>query len=73
MVGRGGYRAQNAWRQKAWKEERDKEKANNMTQKVRRGAALPPKLAARSEKKMAKVCKQPPSHRDFANAPPTMK
>ena len=32
----GGYRARNAWGRNAWKEEKDREKANRVAQQVRR-------------------------------------
>ena len=39
-----GYRARNAWRRNAWKE--DREKAKRVAQQVRRAAALTAELAA---------------------------
>ena len=36
----GRYRARRAWRRTAWKEEKDKERANKVAQQVRRAAAL---------------------------------
>ena len=44
---------------KAWTDERDKGKANKVAQQVRR-AALAAELAAQSDKKVNKVCEQPP-------------
>ena len=44
----GGYRAQRAWGQNAWRQERDKEKANRVAQQVRRAAAQTAQLAAQS-------------------------
>ena len=60
----GGYRARNAWGRNAWKEEKDREKANRVAQQVRRAAALTAELAAQSEKKVAVVCDHPPGLRD---------
>ena len=51
----GGHRARNAWGRNAWKEEKDREKANRVSQQVRRAAALTAELAAQSEKKVAVV------------------
>ena len=62
----GGYRARRAWGQDVWKQERDKEKANRVAQQVRRAAALTAELAARSEKKTAAVCDQPPGLDELA-------
>ena len=56
----GRYRARRAWGRDAWRQERDKEKANRVAQQVRRPAALTAELAAQSEKKTAAVCDQPP-------------
>ena len=50
----GGYRARNAWGRNAWKQERDREKANRVAQQVRRAAALTAELAAQSVRKVAK-------------------
>ena len=55
----GGYRARNAWGRNAWKEEKDREKAN----RVARQAALTAELVAHSEKKVAVVCDHPPGLR----------
>ena len=52
----GGYNA--------WKEEKDREKANRVAQQVRRAAALTAELAAQSEKKVAVVCDHPRGLRD---------
>ena len=52
----GRYRAPRAWGRNAWKEERDKEKANRSAQQVRRAAALSAELAAQSENKVSAVC-----------------
>ena len=60
----GGYRARNAWGRNAWKEEKDREKANRVAQQVRRAAALTAELAAQSDKKVAVVCDHPPGLRD---------
>ena len=51
----GGYRARRAWGRDAWREQRDKEKANRVAQQVRRAAALTAELAVQSEKKTAAV------------------
>ena len=61
---RGGYRARNACGRNAWKEENDREKANRVTQQVRRAAALTAELAAQSEKKVAVAYGHPPGLRD---------
>ena len=55
----GRYRARRAWGRDAWREQRDKERANLVAQQVRRAAALTAELAAQSEKKTAAVCDQP--------------
>ena len=60
----GGYRARKAWGQTAWKEEKDRERANSVAQQVRRAAALTAELAARSEEKVAMVCDHPPGLHD---------
>ena len=67
----GGFRARNAWRRNAWKEETDKDKANRVAQQVRRAAALTSELAAESEKKVAAVCDHPPGLRDEPAEPTT--
>ena len=36
----GGYRARKAWGQRAWREEKDRERASRAAQQVRRAAAL---------------------------------
>ena len=56
----GGYRARKAWGQKAWKEEKDRERASRAAQQVRRAATLTAELAAQSESKVFEVCSQPP-------------
>ena len=60
----GGYTARNAWGRNAWKEEKDREKANRVAQQVRRAAALTAEVAAQSEKKVAAVCDHLPGLRD---------
>ena len=60
----GGYRARNAWGRSAWKEKKDREKANRVAQQVKRAAALTAELAAQSEKKVSVVCDHPPGLRD---------
>ena len=62
----GVYRARRAWRQDAWKAEKDKERANKVAQQVRRAAALTAELAVQSEKKTAAVCDQPPGLDELA-------
>ena len=42
----GGYRARKAWGQRAWKEEKDRERASRAAQQVRRAATLTAELAA---------------------------
>ena len=56
----GEYRARKAWGQRAWKEEKDRERASRAAQQVRRAATLTAELAARSESKVFEVCSQPP-------------
>ena len=56
----GGYRARKAWGQRAWKEEKDRERASRAAQQVRRAAALTAELAAQSESKVFEVCSHPP-------------
>ena len=51
----GGYRARNGWGRNAWKEEKDRGKANRVAQQVRRAAALTAELATQSEEKVAVV------------------
>ena len=58
------YRARNAWGRNAWKEEKDREKANRVAQQVRRAAVLTAEVAAQTEKKVAVVCDHPPGLRD---------
>ena len=60
----GGYRARRACGRNAWKEEKDREKADGVAQQVKRAAALTAELAAQSEKKVAVVCDHPPGLRD---------
>ena len=62
----GGYRARRAWGRDTWKAERDKEKANEVAQQVKRAAALTAELVAQSEKKIAAVCDQPPGLDELA-------
>ena len=62
----GGYRARRAWGRDAWREQRDKEKANRVAQQVRRAAALTAELAVQSKKKTAAVCDQPPGLDELA-------
>ena len=64
LVLRGGYRAQKAWGQRAWKEEKDRERASRPAQQVRRAAALTTELAAQSESKVFEVCSHPPGLSD---------
>ena len=59
-----GHRARNSWGRNAWKEEKDREKANRVAQQVRRAAALTAELAAPSEKKVAAACDHPPGLRE---------
>ena len=60
----GAYRARRAWGQTAWREERDRGRANRVAQQVRRAAALTAELAAQSEEKVAVVCDHPPGLHD---------
>ena len=60
----GGYRARKAWGQRAWKEEKDKERASRAVQQVRRAAALTAELAVQSENKVFEVCSHPPGLSD---------
>ena len=62
----GGYRARKAWGQRAWKEEKDIERASRAAQQVRRAAALTAELAAQSESKVFEVCSHPPGLSDEA-------
>ena len=55
----GGYRARKAWGQRAWREEKDRERASRAAQQVRRAAALMAELAAQSESKVFEVCSHP--------------
>ena len=50
-----GYRARKTWGQNAWRQEKDKEKANRVAQQVRRAAELTAELAGQSEKKVSGV------------------
>ena len=56
----GGYRARKAWGQRAWKEEKDRERASRAAQQVRRAATLTAELAIQSENKVFDVCSHPP-------------
>ena len=60
----GGYRARKAWGQRAWKEEKDRERASRAVQQVRRAAALTAELAVQSENKVFDVCSHPPGLSD---------
>ena len=60
----GGYRARKAWGQRAWREEKDRERASRAAQQVRRAAALTAELAAQSESKVFEVCSHPPGLSD---------
>ena len=62
----GGYRARKAWGQRAWKEEKDRERASRAAQQVRRAAALTAELAVQSENKVFEVCSHPPGLSDEA-------
>ena len=62
----GGYRARKAWGQRAWKEEKDRERASRAAQQVRRAAALTAELAVQSENKVFDVCSHPPGLSDEA-------
>ena len=62
----GGYRARRAWGRNAWRQEKEREKANRVAQQVRRAAALTAELAVQSEKKTAAVCDQPPGLDELA-------
>ena len=63
-------RAQGGYQRTAWKEERDKERASIVAQKVRRAAALTAELAAKSE--VSEVCSHAPGlHDEPATAAPT--
>ena len=64
----GGYRARKVWGQRAWKEEKDRERASRAAQQVRRAAALTAELAAQSESKVFEVCSHPPGLSDEAVA-----
>ena len=57
---KGGYRARKAWGLKAWREEKDRERASRAAQQVRRAATLTAELAAQSESRVFEVCSQPP-------------
>ena len=63
----GGYRVRNAWGRNAWKEEKDKEKANRVAQQVKRAAALTAELAAQSGKSPRCAITRP----DFATSLPS--
>ena len=60
----GGYRARKAWGQRAWREEKDRERASRAAQQVRRAAALTAELAVQSENKVFDVCSHPPGLSD---------
>ena len=62
----GGYRACKAWGQRAWKEEKDRERASRAAQQVRRAAALTAELAVQSENKVFEECSHPPGLSDEA-------
>ena len=64
----GGYRARKAWGQRAWKEEKDRERASRAAQQVRRAATLTAELAAQSKNKVFEVCSQPPGLHDEPTA-----
>ena len=49
----GRYRARKAWGQRAWKEEKDRERASRAAQQVRRAATLTAELAAQSDEAVA--------------------
>ena len=66
LVLKGGYRARKAWSQRAWKEEKDRERASRAAQQVRRAAALTAELAVQSENKVFDVCSHPPGLSDEA-------
>ena len=50
--------------QRAWKEEKDRERASRAAQQVRRAAALTAELAVQSENKVFDVCSHPPGLSD---------
>ena len=60
----GGYGARKAWGRRAWKEEKDRERASRAAQRVRRAAALTAELAVQSENKVFDVCSHPPGLSD---------
>ena len=60
----GVYRARKAWRQKACREEKDRERTSRAAQQVRRAAALTAEMAAQSESKVFEVCSHPPGLSD---------
>ena len=62
----GGYRARKARGQRAWREEKDRERASRAAQQVRRAAALTAELAVQSENKVFDVCSHPPGPSDEA-------
>ena len=51
----GRYRARKAWGQRAWREEKDRERASRAAQQVRRAAALTAELAAQSSSRYAAI------------------
>ena len=60
----GRCRARNAWGRNAWKEEKEKEKANRVAQQVKRAAALTAELSCQSERKVSAMCDHAPGLRD---------
>ena len=56
--------ARAAWSQRAWREEKDRERASRAAQQVRRAAALTVELAAQSENNVFEVCSHPPGLSD---------
>ena len=64
VVNDDAHRARRAWGQRAWKEEKDKERATRVAQRVRRAAALTAELAAKSERKLSAIFDHPPGSHD---------
>ena len=62
----GGYRARRAWGRNAWRQEKEREKANRVAQQVRRAAALTAELAVQSERRPPRLCDQPPGLDELA-------
>ena len=56
----GGIERAEPGDKQAWREEKDRERADRVAQQVRRAAALTAELAAQSEEKVAVVCDHPP-------------